>query len=199
MPISANGHKHLIVIAGPNGSGKTTLADSLFNKNGKSSYFVNSDNIAAGISPYNIKNAAFQAGRTMLKTIHDLLNKNDSFAFETTLSGRGYCNLLKEARQRKYKISIFFIYVASIGAANKRIRQRVKNGGHNVPVMDVKRRFPRCFENFWKLYRPLCDEWYIFNNSHSRPHMEISRIEFLKLDKPASLLFQGNFLKKAAK
>ncbi len=75
------------IIAGPNGAGKTTLAGELLKEIGVIE-FVNADNIAKGISPFNTSGVEFQAGRLMLQRINQLVSQNETFAIETTLSSK---------------------------------------------------------------------------------------------------------------
>ena len=80
----------IIIIAGPNGAGKTTFAREFLPSEAACPVFVNADLIAAGLAPFAPETAALQAGRLMLEELKRHFSAHTSFAFETTLSGRGY-------------------------------------------------------------------------------------------------------------
>ena len=86
--------KKILIIAGPNGAGKTTFARDFLLNEADVSMFINADLIAAGLSPLQPESEAMRAGRLMLNMIDDHVGRGDSFAFETTLSGRGYARMI---------------------------------------------------------------------------------------------------------
>ena len=88
------------MIAGPNGAGKTTFAAEFLPHEADCPVFVNADLIAAGLSPFRPARVALQAGRVMLRRLHEHAARGESFAFETTLSGRGYAKFIPRWRQR---------------------------------------------------------------------------------------------------
>ena len=94
--------KRILIIAGPNGAGKTTFARSFLLNEADVSIFINADLIAAGLSPLQPESEAMRAGRMMLTMIDDHLRRGDSFAFETTLSGRGYARMIPKWRELGY-------------------------------------------------------------------------------------------------
>lgn len=156
--------KTLEIIAGPNGSGKTTFAEMALLKR-KNSLYINSDSIARGLTLNGSEYAQYEAGRFMLEKIEDCLKDNLSFSFETTMSGRIWASHIRQAKKQEYKVILYFVFVNSISLSLKRIKNRVKHGGHNIPKEIVKRRFKRTFYNFMKLYSPMVDEWYVIDNS----------------------------------
>lgn len=162
---------NVYIVAGPNGAGKTTFAIEFLPNYVKCLEFINADLIAEGISPFSPEHAAIRAGRLMLEQIHLLADSSSDFGFETTLAGKGYVRLLKDLRERGFRIHLFFLWVRSIDIALKRIAGRVAQGGHNVPEKVVRRRFYRGLSNFFQIYRPLMDFWEFFDNSTDFPKM----------------------------
>ena len=162
---------HLYIIAGPNGAGKTTFATKFLPKYVKCPYFVNADLIAKGISPFAPEKASIKAGRLLLNEIKELITKKKDFAFETTLSGKAYVSFFRNAKQKGYKIHLFFLWIPSSKLAIARVKDRVSQGGHNIPTKDIKRRFLRSISNFKLIYSPLVDSWYLFNNSSQEPEL----------------------------
>lgn len=157
--------KKIIIIAGPNGAGKTTFAGEFLPKEAACPTFVNADLIAAGLAPFEPERAAFRAGRLMLEEIYNHVRKGENFAFETTLSGRGYAGLIPGWQADGYIVKLFFLRLASPELAIARVRQRVREGGHNIPEPVIRRRFKAGLRNFDTLYKPLVDEWALYDNS----------------------------------
>jgi predicted ABC-type ATPase len=160
-----------IIIAGPNGAGKTTFAREFLPKDEGVTHFVNADLIARGLSPLRPEIVAVTAGRVFLAELDRLAKARQDFAFETTLSGQTYINRLKRWKSSGYRIEIAFLRLASVQIAVRRIAQRVKQGGHNVPPEDVVRRFERGWKNFCTFYRSLADSWAVYDNSGERPQL----------------------------
>lgn len=163
--------KNVYIIAGPNGSGKTTFAKKFLPDYAKCTNFVNADLIAQGLSPFSPRLAAMKSGRLVLEQIHTLAGKDLDFAFETTLAGKSYLPFLKGLKGKGYLVNLFFLWVPNTDLALARIKERVREGGHDVPAADVRRRFHRGLSNFLKLYRPVLDLWLLFNNSGARPRL----------------------------
>jgi predicted ABC-type ATPase len=161
--------KRILIIAGPNGAGKTTFAQEFLIGEAGCPIFVNADLIAAGISPFSPELAAVRAGRIMLDQIHEHVRKGESFAFETTLSGRIYMRLIPSWQTQGYVVKLFFLQLPSPEMAIARVRQRVAAGGHNVPEDVIRRRFDAGLRNFSQIYRPLVDEWVLYDNSGDEP------------------------------
>jgi len=192
--MAAKSSKQLEIIAGPNGSGKTTFAQAYFKlRNGKSR-FINADTIAVGLSSGSADQAAFHAGRVMLKAIEEALEANQSFAFESTLSGKTWLKTLAKARGAGYSITIYFVFLKSAELNLRRIKARVREGGHDIPKSTVIRRYARSFQNFWNVYRHECDSWYIFDNSGNTTKQIQSNKVFEALAPEAQQAFIENFL-----
>ncbi len=160
-----------IVIAGPNGSGKTTFARQYLPDDARVIHFVNADLIAAGLSPLKPELAAIAAGRLVLREIDRLAESGTDFAFETTLSGLTYASRLRKWKAAGYRIEIVYLRIRSTSLALRRIAARVRQGGHDVPRMDVIRRFKRGWSNFARVYRPLADSWAVYENSERPPEL----------------------------
>jgi len=158
-----------IVIAGPNGAGKTTFAKEFLPKDAGVMHFVNADLIATGLSPLRPNLAAVAAARLVLTELDRMANARVDFAFESTLAGRSYVARIKRWKAAGYRIEMVFLNLPSPQLALRRIAARVKQGGHNVPRVDVLRRFARGWRNFETVYRPLADVWAVYDNSGEVP------------------------------
>ena len=140
----------IYIIACANGAGKTTAAYNLLPKVFNTAEFVNADEIARGLSPFNFEGVTFQAGRIMIERLNQLLKEKKSFAFETTLSGITYLKLIKLAKLAGYEIILFFIWLENFQLAKSRVSSRVRKGGHNIPEDVIERRYAKGIENFSK-------------------------------------------------
>ena len=157
------------IIAGPNGAGKTTFAREFLPREGGIIEFVNADLIAAGLSPLKPSVAALNAGRIFLSELDRLAEAGVDFSFESTLSGLAYAERLKRWKRRGYRIEIVYLQLGSPELALKRIAARVRQGGHDVPASDVRRRFVRSWRNFRNVYRPLSDRWWLYDATSYPP------------------------------
>lgn len=164
MPDAPKPPPRVVVFAGPNGAGKSTHADAILVALGIET-FVNADYIARGLSGRNTDAVAFEAGRIMLKRLHQLANAKADFAFESTLSSRTFAAFLRTLKQQGYAVVIYYFSLAHAQLAVRRVKLRVALGGHDVPADVVRRRFGRSLNNFFGLYIPLADEWTLFDNS----------------------------------
>jgi predicted ABC-type ATPase len=156
---------NLYIIAGCNGAGKTTASFTVLPEILDCKEFVNADEIAKGLSPFQPEKAAFDAGRIMLSRIHELMADQVDFAFETTLSTRSYVSLVKKAQAAGYRVSLLFFWLDSISTAKERVKHRVQQGGHNIPEDVIERRYSRGIQNLKRLYIPIVDYWIIFDNT----------------------------------
>jgi len=157
------------IIAGPNGAGKTTFALRYLPQIAGCRNFVNADLIAYGFSPFDSLSAQYEAGRLFLRQIYANIEKRVDFAFETTLAGRSQINLLKKLRKNGWQIVLFFLWIPDAAFSKSRVRERVENGGHNIPDDAIYRRYPRIMYNLIKIYIPLCDKMICYDNSRSKP------------------------------
>ena len=157
--------KKIIIIAGPNGAGKTTFANQLLSGDQAGFPFVNADIIARGLNPDDPESEAFRAGRLMLQRIQELVDHGVSFAFETTLSGRGFARAIPGWRSRGYHVELHFLRLSAPETSIARVARRVRQGGHDVPEETVRRRFHGGLANFDQLYKGLVDVWVLYDNS----------------------------------
>lgn len=163
--------KNIYIIAGCNGAGKTTASFTILPEILDCKEFVNADEIAKGLSPFQPEKVAFEAGRIMLERIETLLKSNENFAFETTLSTKTYKQKLIQAKTNGFKVKLLFFWLPTIEMAINRVAVRVSEGGHNIPTEVITRRYSRGIENLFKIYIPLCDDWAVFDNSDETPEL----------------------------
>jgi len=161
----------LYIIAGPNGSGKTTFASRFLPLFTQSNEFVNADVIAQRLSPKHPEAAAIRAGREMLERIETLASQKIDFAIETTLSGKAYIPWLTDLKSHGYEIQLFFLWLPDVQLSLKRVADRVKHGGHNIPESVIRRRYAAGISNLFLRYRPLADTWSLFDNSRELPYL----------------------------
>ncbi|MCF7871378.1 MAG: zeta toxin family protein [Candidatus Omnitrophica bacterium] len=182
--------KNVYIIAGPNGSGKTTFATEFLPDYAKCSNFINADLIAQGLSPFSPQQVAIKSGKLVLEQIKEYSKNGLDFGFETTMSGVTYLKYFKMLKNKGYKINIFFLWISSPQLAIVRVKDRVAQGGHSVPIADIRRRFARSTEKFFKQYRLLADKWILFNNSAPKP-----KIIAKKQNAHINIIDQGLFTK----
>jgi len=155
-------NKEIIIIAGGNGVGKTTFARAFLQEYDYE--FLNVDEIAKSLSPKNPSEKKISAGKLFFKKLNQAIEQDKSLLIESILSGRYLQKLFENWRERDYQITIIFIFTESPEILIERIAERVKKGGHFVPDEDVRRRFVRGKQNFWKIYKTLADKWYLHYN-----------------------------------
>ena len=154
----------LYIIAGCNGAGKTTASYSVLPDLLNCREFVNADEIAKGLSPFNPESVAIEAGKLMLHRINLLLCQRTPFAIETTLATRSYASLIKRAHEKGYQVVLLFFWLSSPEMAIERVAKRVSEGGHNIPTETIIRRYWLGLQNFFKIFTPLVDSWMFFDN-----------------------------------
>jgi predicted ABC-type ATPase len=184
-------NKNLYIIAGCNGAGKTTASFTILPEILDCKEFVNADEIAKGLSPFQPEKVAFEAGRIMLHRINELLDNNEVFAFETTLATKSYKSKVTYAQEKGYKVILLFFWLQNVELAIERVKTRVVEGGHNIETEVVKRRYINGIVNLFNIYLPIADEVMIFDNSFGKPELlaekmlesEIDIINKIKFDK----------------
>jgi len=165
--------KSLYIICGCNGAGKTTASYTVLPEILDCKEFVNADEIARGLSPFNPESTAIEAGKLMLRRIEELLAKEETFSIETTLAPRSYIQLVHRAQAKGYSIKLVFFWLSSPELAIQRVAERVQNGGHNVSTAVIRRRYVSGVKNLFNMYMNEVDYWTIFDNSVN-PRCEIA-------------------------
>ena len=184
-------NKNLYIIAGCNGAGKTTASFTILPEILDCKEFVNADEIAKGLSPFQPEKVAFESGRIMLKRINELLDSNENFAFETTLATKSYKTKVIEAQKKNYKVTLLFFWLQNVDLAIERVKVRVQEGGHNIDSAVIKRRYIRGIQNLFQIYLPIVDEAIIIDNSieskiviaEKRLNLDLEILDKVKFDK----------------
>lgn len=155
----------LYIISGCNGAGKTTASYSLLPEMLNCKEFVNSDEFAKGLSPFDPSKASIQASRYMLKKFRYLLERGKDFAIETTLATRTLLKMAKKAQATGYTVTLLYFWLNSPDLAVERVRARVATGGHDIPEETIRRRYNTGIYYFFNLYAPICERWILADNS----------------------------------
>lgn len=163
--------KNLYIIAGCNGAGKTTASFTILPEILNCKEFVNADEIAKGLSPFQPEKVSFEAGRIMLDRINDLLLLNENFAFETTLATKSYKSKVIDAQKNNYTVTLLFFWLENVDLAVERVKTRVLEGGHNIQTDVIYRRYKNGIKNLFEIYLSLVDETMIFDNSYGKPEL----------------------------
>ncbi len=182
--------KSLYIIAGCNGAGKTTASFTILPEIIDCQEFVNADEIARGISPFQPEKVAFEAGRIMLNRINELIGKGETFAFETTLATKSHIHKIRQAKQRGYSTTLLFFWLESIELAKERVRIRVKEGGHNIRPKVIERRYNRGIKNLFDIFIPEVNGLLIIDNSSLEPELIAKKSEENGLEMINEVKFQ---------
>jgi predicted ABC-type ATPase len=164
-------NKQLYIIAGCNGAGKTTASFTILPDILGCKEFINADEIARGLSPFQPDKVGIEAGRIMLHRIQELLAQGKTFAFETTLATKSYKNTIKQAQNLGYTVTLVFFSLDSIELAIDRVKTRVLEGGHTIPADVIARRYQNGLKNLFEIYSEIVDNLTIFNNSNGGPEL----------------------------
>ena len=175
----------LYIIAGPNGAGKTTFIKRFAPRHLALLDFLNADEMARGLSPLAPERAQIEAGRLMLARVRQFIAEGRSFAMETTLSGRTYRLLVKQAKDAGFATHLDFLVLPNVEDSIRRVANRVIQGGHNVPEADLRRRFRLSLQNLFGLYRPFCDTWNVYLNADDATLVAHGTPDTLEIDHDA--------------
>ena len=157
-----------LIIAGPNGAGKTTFALEYLPRIGVR-HFLNADMIAGGLSPLAPETVAVEAGRLFLREMEARIVAREDFAFETTLSGKGYVRLIERLQAEGWTVELYYLALPRPEMSKRRVAERVTHGGHNIPVSDIERRYPRSLRNLFDAYSMVVDECRCYMNAGFPP------------------------------
>ena len=163
--------KYLYIIGGCNGAGRTTASFNILPDLLNCKEFVNADEIARGLSPFQPESVSIKAGRLMLKRIDELINSNQDFSFETTLSTKSFINTIENARSKGYYVTLIFFWLESIELAKDRVRKRVSEGGHNIEIDVIERRYKAGIKNLFSLYCNKVDSLLIYDSSKAESEL----------------------------
>jgi predicted ABC-type ATPase len=171
----------LIIIAGPSGAGKTTFANEYLSAEQRRFEFVNADEIARGLAEAKAQAPSdVLAARMMLSRVDELAEANANFVVETTLASLMYARKIPAWRQRGYIVSLAYLRLNSVSESMARVRKRVAAGGHGIPEDAIRRRFGKSLSYFETIYKPIVDEWYIWESREGA----FALIESWKRDRP---------------
>ena len=163
--------KNLYIIAGCNGAGKTTASFTILPQILNCKEFVNADEIAKGLSPFQPEKVSFEAGRIMIKRLNELLEINQNFAFETTLASKSYKSKVVYAQSKNYNVTLLFFWLQNVDLAIERVKTRVQEGGHNIEKDVIKRRYVNGIKNLFDIYLAIVNEVLIYDNSEGKPEL----------------------------
>jgi predicted ABC-type ATPase len=163
--------KKLYIISGCNGAGKTTASFNILPDLLQCKEFVNADEIARGISPFQPEKVSIEAGRLMLKRIDELMNSGQDFSFETTLSSKSFIQTIIDAKERGYYVTLIFFWLESVELAKDRVLKRVSEGGHNIEEVVIERRYKNGIKNLFHLYEKQVDYLLIYDNSNANAQL----------------------------
>lgn len=155
----------MFILSGCNGAGKTTASYTLLPELLDCREFVNSDEFAKSLSPFDPSAASISASRFMLQKIHFLLERNEDFSVETTLATRSLLGIINKAKSQGYSITLLYFWLNSPSLAIERVAARVATGGHDIPADVIKRRYFMGLQYFFDTYMPECDRWVLADNS----------------------------------
>ena len=156
---------NLYIISGCNGAGKTTASYAMFPKMLDCKEFINADEIAKGLSPFQPESVSIEAGRIMIMRMNEMLHLQEDFAVETTLATKSYANFIRRAQEQGYFVTLIYFWLESPELAIRRVEQRVRFGGHYVPDNVVRRRYFAGMKNLFSMFVPICDYWLLVDNS----------------------------------
>ena len=159
------------IIAGPNGAGKSTFAIMHAQRVKGGFNFVNANLIAAGLSPFAPERELMTASKLFLNEIHRYVAKRESFALETTFSGKTHARLISKLRADNWRVELIYLWIPSVAVSLDRVRERVEHGGHNIPPEAIIRRFPKSVHNLLYVYSDLCSSTACFDNSGEQPKL----------------------------
>ena len=159
------------IVAGPNGAGKTTFALEYLPRIADCRNFVNADLIAAGLAPLAPGRMRVAAGRIFLREVGRNVAARRDFGFETTLSGWAHIRLVRRLKTDGWRVELIYLALPSVEVAALRVAERVRHGGHDIPLSDIERRFVRSLDRLFDDYVSLVDRAVCFFNVGPTPRL----------------------------
>lgn len=148
------------LIGGVNGTGKSSLTGSMRYTRSDFGVVVDPDMLTVQCG-----GDEYEGGKLAVERIENALKDGVNFTQETTLSGGYPKRLCKRAKEAGYYIRLFYVGLDTVDESIRRIQNRVKRGGHDIPAKDVNARFSHRFEDVLKIL-PYCDEAKFFDNDN---------------------------------
>lgn len=193
--------RNLYIIGGCYGAEKTTASFTILPDIINCKEFVNADEIAKGLSPFQPETVAFEAGRIMLTRINDLLKNKQTFSFETTLATKSYKSKILEAKKNGYTVTLLYFWLDNIDLAKERVKVRVSEGGHHIEPEIIERRYKKGIINLFDIYLPVVNGCLIFDNSFGEQELiakknVLEQIHIFNKNKFNSIKIQYDYFKR---
>lgn len=171
--------KEFNIFAGVNGAGKTTLYFNKLQKEKNKNFGLRIDKneIVQAIGDWKNPKDQIRASKIALKIRKNYLEKGYSFNQETTLCGKTILSFIHKAKDKGYKINIYYVGLENVQIAKDRVKIRVLKGGHDIAPDLIEKRYKESLENLKKIL-PITDNLYIFDNS--KEFKSINTVEKLK-------------------
>jgi predicted ABC-type ATPase len=193
--------RNLYIIGGCYGAEKTTASFTILPDIINCKEFVNADEIAKGLSPFQPETVAFEAERIMLTRINDLLKNKQTFSFETTLATKSYKSKILEAKKNGYTVTLLYFWLDNIDLAKERVKVRVSEGGHHIEPEIIERRYKKGIINLFDIYLPVVNGCLVFDNSFGEQELiakknVLEQIHIFNKNKFNSIKIQYDYFKR---
>jgi predicted ABC-type ATPase len=159
----------IFIFGGCNGAGKTTVGLPITQDLLGAIEFLNADLIAAKLAPAQPHKANYAASKILLAQLKEKLAQNLNISLESTLSSLTLAPILRECKSKGYTINLVYLWLENPELAYERVQKRTQLGGHYVPKKVLFRRYYRSLLNLHRLYIPLVDNLWVYDNSGKIP------------------------------
>jgi predicted ABC-type ATPase len=158
--------QEIIILAGPNGAGKTSFANAYLPAEANKIVFLNADEAARKLAAAGLTGTALDlaAGRQIVREVRLLVSQKREFMVETTLATTTFARHIPTWQQAGYRVCLIYLRLRSVEQSVDRVAKRVAAGGHNIPEPVIRRRFARSLVNLENFYKPIVNEWYIYQS-----------------------------------